>query len=105
MTHKSILLEAEGLVHGDRNADYGHPLDDFTRVAGMLRALKGWDIKAEDIPLIMICLKLSRQSNKPKRDNCVDGAGYFETLEWCINEKYKREVLTETFDPAEEYRC
>ena len=31
LEHKSILTEAEGLVHGDRNESYGHPLDYLNR--------------------------------------------------------------------------
>ena len=29
----------------------------------------------------MVGVKISREANSPKRDNRVDGAGYFETLE------------------------
>jgi hypothetical protein len=29
----------------------------------------------------MVGVKISRECNKPKRDNRVDGAGYFETLQ------------------------
>lgn len=80
---KTILDEAKSLVYGDRQDDYGSVRDDFHRVAGLLNVLLSGRLKApiadEDIPLIMICLKLSRQVNKHKRDNLVDIAGYAET--------------------------
>lgn len=82
MEHKSILLEAEHLVHGDRNKDYGPPIEDFTRSAKMWSAILGIEVRPEQIPLCMIAIKLSRECNRPKRDNMVDIAGYAETCEW-----------------------
>lgn len=101
LEHKSVLTEAEGLVHGDRNVSYGHPMDDFTRTAKMWSALFGFNFTAEQVGLAMICVKLSRESHAPKRDNLVDIAGYAETVEWTKDERYRRETLTETFAPAE----
>ena len=90
----SVLTEAEGLVHGDRNAAYGHPLDDFSRTAGMVSAMLAHKLKepitAEEVGMVMCCVKLSRQVNAPKRDNLVDLAGYSETVQWCIDERSKR---------------
>lgn len=90
----SVLLEAQGLVHGNRGADYGHPLDDYTRTAGMVSAMLAHilkrPIRADEMIQIMICVKLSRQVNKPKRDNTVDGAGYFECLQMAIDEFDRR---------------
>jgi hypothetical protein len=37
--------------------------------------------------MAMICLKLSREQNKPKRDNLVDIAGYINCLHMVIEEK------------------
>lgn len=92
----SVLREAESLVHGDRGADYGHPLDDFARTAAMVNALiahklkPGERITEEDWGLFMVCCKLSRQINRPKRDNLVDGAGYLETVRMVLEEKERR---------------
>jgi hypothetical protein len=94
MEHKSVLTEAEGLVHGDRNASYGPPIDDFSRTAGMVSAMLAHKLSqpltAEDVGLFMVCVKLSRQINAPKRDNCVDGAGYFECVQWIVDERARR---------------
>lgn len=98
MERKSVLLEADGLVHGDRNASYGHPLDDMDRTAGMVSAMLGHKLMepltAEDIALIMCQVKISRQMNKAKRDNCVDLAGYAECLDWIIEERKARAGLS-----------
>jgi hypothetical protein len=93
---QSILEEAQSLVHGDRNASYGHPLDDFARTAQIWNAilgkklLAGCRISAEDVALCMVGVKISREVNKSKRDNRVDGAGYFEALQMVIEEKERR---------------
>lgn len=79
---QTALEEAQGLVHGDRNNDYGHPGDSFRRIAAMARALFGWDIKSQDVGLFMILLKLDREKNRHKRDNLVDLAGYAEVVDW-----------------------
>lgn len=86
----SILKEADALVHGDRDLDYGHPAVDYRCTADLWRAL----IKRRygvDVPmspdfacLMMIAVKLSREAGKPKRDNLVDAAGYAECAAMCL---------------------
>jgi hypothetical protein len=91
---QSVLTEAQGLVHGDRNGDYGHPLDDWSRTAAMVSAMLGHKLRepltAEDSVMFMVCVKLSREVNRPKRDNRTDGAGYFECLDWIVDERARR---------------
>lgn len=91
---ETILEEAQRLVYGQRGDDYGHPLDDFSKTAGainsMFRDKIMVDFTAEDIGLIMVLVKLSRQVNKPKRDNLVDIAGYAGTTEMVIEERKRR---------------
>ncbi len=93
----NILEEANKLVHGDRQADYGHPLDDFTRTALMWSAILGHTVTAEQVGLCMCAVKISRQVNHPKRDNLVDLAGYAATVAMVIDEKYRRQIAAETF--------
>ena len=86
----SILLEAQGLVHGDRQVMYGHPLDDFSRTAAMWSAILGVPVTAEQVGLCMCAVKISRQCNSPKRDNLVDLAGYAETVQMVADERKRR---------------
>ena len=78
----SILTEAHGLVHGDRQASYGHPAADFARTAALVNVLLASklskDLGPEDIATLMVCVKLSRECHEPARDNLVDAAGYLE---------------------------
>lgn len=84
---ESVAMEAHQLVYGDRQGDYGHPREDFTRTAilwtGLLqhKLVDGAYIEADDIGRCMIAVKLSRDVNSPKRDNRVDMAGYAITLD------------------------
>jgi len=84
----SVLREADRLVHGDRGDDYGHPLDDFGRTGRMWGAILDIpDVSAEKVGLCLAALKLSREANRPKRDNRVDLAGYAETLEMIVQRR------------------
>lgn len=76
---ESALEEAQRLVHGDRGAAYGHPIDDYTRTGRMWGAILGiGDIDPRIACLMMAAVKISRETNAPKRDNRVDLAGYAE---------------------------
>ena len=84
----SILVEAERLVHGPRQAAYGHPSEDFARTAALANVLLAGKLlhplEARDVAVLMVCVKLSRETNAHKRDNLVDAAGYIE----CLNMLY-----------------
>ena len=82
---ESILFEAHNLVHGVRGEDYGHPYEDFSRTAKIWSAILGVDVTPEQVALCMIGVKISRECNRPKRDNRVDMAGYAETLDMVVN--------------------
>lgn len=92
----SCLTIADALVSGSRNADYGHPYHDFRRVTGMINALFESKLrepfKASDWPLMMQCVKMSRDVNRPKLDNCVDGGGYWKTRQWTLEKERELEA-------------
>ncbi len=77
----SLLREAESLVMGDRNNQYGPPSQDFQRTADALNAL-GYrtaqgKLQAHDVAMILMVVKMSRITWTPKkRDSWVDLAGY-----------------------------
>jgi hypothetical protein len=79
---ESILSEAERLIHGDRNADYGPFDEDYGRAVAIYRAWRGDRMEtAADGIAFMVCVKLSRMAVSPKkRDHYVDAAGYLAGL-------------------------
>lgn len=90
---QNCLQIADSLVSGDRQGDYGHPFLDFQRTGFMAGGLlHEWAKEAgksetpialppELVALFMVLVKISREVNKPKADNVIDGCGYFRTLE------------------------
>lgn len=123
---KSVLQEAEELIHGARQKTYNHPYIDFGRVAKMLSGLlkeklkEGVEIEIEEVPLIMVCIKLSRLMATPgHRDSMVDGPGYFGTYEMVMDRKAElastasndgevielsKHVEAEKLEPERQYR-
>lgn len=92
----SVLLEAQSLVHGNRQADYGHPIHDYSATGRIWGAiLERWlrsigfplpesgfpDVDPRVCTVMMAGVKLSREAGKHKRDNNVDTAGYAECTE------------------------
>ena len=82
-----MLDEAKRLVSGSRNDDYGPPDVDMAKVAGMMNHLFGWDVKPSQVPMIMILIKLARESHSSKHDNAVDIAGWAWCMDECVKSK------------------
>jgi len=74
--------DANKLVE-ERGKKYGHPLENFTRIAGMWREILSVDITPEQVALCMIAVKISRECNVHSPDNMRDIAGYAQTLLMC----------------------
>ncbi len=87
---KSILIEAEGLVHGARQGSYGHPAEDFERQARIWSVILGTDVKPEQVGLCMVAVKMSRECHAHKRDNLVDIAGYAATIQMVHEKKLQK---------------
>jgi len=79
----TVLQEAESLIYGDREKDYGKTSDNFKDIA------KGWEVIAkttitpEQVGLMMAWLKICRanKDNCEKRDSLIDLAGYAGCIE------------------------
>lgn len=85
--------EADRLVNGARQSDYGHPLDDFSKTAAIWSAILETNVTPEQVALCMVGVKLSREINKPKRDNIVDAHGYLMTYVMVQEELERRKQV------------
>jgi hypothetical protein len=82
----NILEEANVSTSTERMKDYGHPSENMSHIAMIASAILGREISYEDVVVIMIATKLSRQMNRHKRDNLVDLAGYSWVWSKCEGE-------------------
>ena len=74
-----ILAEADRIINGDRQRDYGDRQQSFDAIASLWSAYLGVSVAATDVAHLMILLKISRATtggNTGKRDSYVDMAGY-----------------------------
>lgn len=72
----NILKEAEKLIYGERQEQYGDPSFQFKKVANRWALILGKEVSSVEVARCMIELKLVREENKHSRDNLVDIAGY-----------------------------
>lgn len=83
----TVLEEAGRLVNGDREKHYGHPRDNFRRVAAGWTSLldgllhPGAALDGRMVARMLTWLKLARDVNLPSRENLVDGCGYLRCAE------------------------
>jgi hypothetical protein len=83
---KTVTDEADGLIRGDRQKDYGHPAINFQRIAMgwnayLLKRPKTADgepepLRPHDVANLMTILKAVRNAEGYKRDTTVDIIGY-----------------------------
>jgi hypothetical protein len=72
-----ILREAEALITGPREADYGPPAQNFARVAAMWAAYLGHPVTAAQVCDCLALLKLARLAHQPgHEDSRKDACGY-----------------------------
>jgi hypothetical protein len=79
---ESILEEAQRLIHGERNKNYGHPRDNFKEITNLWNGyLQGFDpsvgLNELDVANLMILMKVARAKDAGwHRDSYTDIAGY-----------------------------
>jgi hypothetical protein len=88
-----VCIEAYDLITGDRNSDYDHPLEDYTKVAMIFQSLSGVSLTVEQAVLFPLAMKLARmrtarENNRWHHDSVVDAIGYLGCLSM-INERKK----------------
>ena len=86
----SILKEADRIVNErseEKERQYGPFSEGMERAAQIASGATGKDIKASDMYIMLVALKLSRQSYNHKKDNLLDAVAYLGALDNYYNEK------------------
>lgn len=89
---KPMLHQAHDLINGQRQKDYGDKLTNFSQIAMMVNGVIATKLQvpltAEDIALIMMCVKMARLAKSPDHyDSIVDIAGYAGCYERIVAER------------------
>lgn len=74
--NKSILAEAEDIVNGSRQSDYGDARESFSRIATIASVMTGKELSPKECCAVLMAVKIVRESFKHKRDNLIDLCGY-----------------------------
>lgn len=78
-----LVDQASALVDGDRQAEYGEPVEHMRRVAKVWSVILSCEVDAHKVALALAALKLVREAHKPGADNRVDAVGYLEIADRC----------------------
>lgn len=78
MNRNDILTEAARLTNGERDAVYGDPYTNHTRIAALWSQVLGVDVTPAQAALCMALVKVARLIQTPNHlDSFIDGAAYF----------------------------
>ncbi len=78
---KNLLQEANDLIYGQRESDYGSVTTNFNNIAQGWSVILGVTVTPTQVGLAMAWLKTCREVNKSQRDNILDIAGYMGCLD------------------------
>ena len=76
MISKEILEEANKLIGGDRNDDYGDKLTNHQNIAALWSIFLRKNITPHDAAMCMALVKVARLMHSHKKDSYLDMAAY-----------------------------
>ncbi|QGH75482.1 hypothetical protein SEA_BACONJACK_55 [Mycobacterium phage BaconJack] len=96
---ESILEEAQRLIHGPRNKNYGHPRENFADISALFSAYLERPISDLDVANLMILVKVARvKGTGYHRDSYTDIAGYAGCAERIYEEPVEEDGQPALFD-------
>jgi hypothetical protein len=89
-----VIFIAHRLITGDRQADYGHPADDYTKVAEIFRGLTGIEMSVQQALCFPLAMKLARMRTNRENllwheDSVVDAIGYLGCMAMAERRGYR----------------
>ena len=85
---KGILVEAEGLVNGQRQQDYGDKLQNFSQIAMLWQGYLAMKLRPvcaitpEDVSMMMILVKMARLAKSPRSSTIMFRCSSRPSLRW-----------------------
>ncbi len=77
MNRKETLEIAQAIVCGnEKTHNYGSPEDNFAIIADLWSDYLGYPIRPQDVPIMMILLKVARLKKRYTEDSFIDICGY-----------------------------
>lgn len=88
MERGEILDEAKRLTHGDRNKNYGKPLTNHQRIAGLWSIFLEQEITPAQAAMCLALVKVARLIETPDhQDSPIDMAAYAAIYGEIVNEQ------------------
>ena len=88
MERGEILDEAKRLTHGDRNKNYGKPLTNHQRIAGLWSIFLEQEISPAQAAMCLALVKVARLIETPDhQDSPIDMAAYAAIYGEIVNEQ------------------
>lgn len=80
--NESMLQKAHRITTQDRRDEYGHPADDFAKIAKQWEVTLGCRVTPQQVALCMIQVKIARLCHSPNHeDSVLDIAGYANCID------------------------
>ena len=73
---EGVLSHASELINGPRQQSYGHPSENFSRLAERVKQHVGVDVEPWRVALLLAELKMARLANGYHADSVVDAVAY-----------------------------
>ena len=82
----ATLNKAYELLTGERAEQYGDPRPNYRLAASLANLLADLNLNERDIYIVMVAVKLARETQMHNRDNLVDAVAYLDMLSHAIEQ-------------------
>ena len=110
MNKRNVLKEADAIVNGQRQTDYGDKRQNFAQIAMIWQGIlatklqKEAAITPEDVALLMIGVKMARLAKSPDHyDSIMDIAGYAACMDTLQQERSAQQSLLGATNDARDH--
>lgn len=83
---EACLDRARKLICQNRSDEYGDFRANYSKTAQLMSAITGKDISTAEVLLMMVGMKLARETTKHKQDNIDDAIGYLALYSELMND-------------------